>query len=198
MTVSCQPEVFLTSQTEFMPSHQVIINQTQKWLQTVIIAHSLCPFAKREFDSGRIHYAVSDAADLPEQLTCIIEHCAALDRDTDRETTLLIFPDGLSEFENYLDLIELANALLKDQGYEGTYQLASFHPQYRFAGSDETDPSHYTNRSPYPMVHILREASVEAALKRYPDPEKIPTRNIKLTQNLGLRAMKALLDDCYD
>lgn len=173
------------------------MNQTQKWLKTVIIAHKLCPFAKREFDNNRIHYAVIETADLKSQLEEIIKQSIALDHDADRETSLLIFPKGLSEFDAYLDLLDLATTLLKDQGYEGTYQLASFHPQYQFDGTEETDPSHYTNRSPYPMLHILREASIEAALKTYPDPQNIPTRNIKLTQDLGLQVMKALLEACY-
>lgn len=181
-----------------MPDHQLIINQTQTWLKTVIIAHTLCPFAKREFESGSIRYAVIGAADLENQLEAVIDHCISLDQDMSRETTLLIFPESLSQFEDYLDLLGLATALLKEQGYEGTYQLASFHPRYRFDGTDDADPSNYTNRSPYPMLHILREASVEAALKRYPDPENIPTRNIKLTQKIGLRAMKGLLDACYE
>ena len=83
------------------------------------------------------------------------------------------------------------------QGYEGVYQLASFHPQYRFADSPIDDASNYTNRSPYPMLHILREASIEKALLNYPDPENIPERNIKLTRELGLEQMKKLLFECY-
>lgn len=180
-----------------MPNQKVIIHQTQKWLSTVIIAHKLCPFAKREFETNRIHYAVIETPELESQLEHIIKHCAALDRDADRETSLLIFPKSLSEFDDYLDLLDLANALLKDQGYEGVYQLASFHPQYCFSGAAQNDPSHYTNRSPYPMLHILREASVEAALETYPDPQNIPTRNIKVTQGLGLQVMKDMLDACY-
>jgi hypothetical protein len=82
------------------------------------------------------------------------------------------------------------------QGYEGIYQLASFHPQYLFADSDENDPSNYTNRSPYPMLHILREASLEKVLESYPNPENIPERNIELTRSLGLETMQKLLAEC--
>lgn len=181
-----------------MLNHKLIITQTQKWLSTVIINHKFCPFAKREFDKGSIHYAVSDSMDLEAQLETVITHCTALDRDRERETSLLIFPNGLSEFEAYLDLLELATALLRDQGYEGIYQLASFHPQYKFDGAAEDDPSNYTNRSPYPMLHILREASVERALESFPNPENIPTRNIQVTQDLGLLMMKTLLKACYE
>ena len=181
-----------------MPDHQAHINHTQNWISSVIIAHLFCPFAKREFDAGRLHYAVIERADLETQLAGIIEQCAALDHDLGRETSFVIFPDSLSEFDTYLDLLELANALLKDEGYEGIYQFASFHPKYRFDGAAEDDPSNYTNRSPYPMIHILREASVETALKRFPNPENIPARNIRVTQDLGLQAVKALLDACYE
>lgn len=173
------------------------IARTKTWLSTVIIELGLCPFAKREFEAGRIHYDVIETGDLQAQLEHIIMECAALDRDAARETSLLIFPNGLSDFHDYLDLLALANSLIAKQGYEGIYQLASFHPEYLFAGVAADDPSHYTNRSPYPTVHILRESSVENALSTYSEPEKIPERNIKLTRNLGLAAMRALLTDCY-
>ena len=87
--------------------------------------------------------------------------------------------------------------MLKAQDYEGIYQLASFHPDYRFEGAGPDDPANYTNRSPYPMLHILRETSVEQALKNYPNPEKIPERNVQLTQGLGLQIMEELLAGCY-
>ena len=124
--------------------------------------------------------------------------CMALDGDANRETSLLIFPKTLSDFEDYLDMLDIATALFKEQGYEGIYQLASFHPEYRFEGSEPGDPANYTNRSPYPMLHILREASVEQALKTYPDSEKIPQRNIEVMQNLGLKVMQKLLKGCYN
>ena len=180
-----------------MIDNTTLINQTQKWLSNVIIKHTLCPFAKREHDNGRIHYDVIKTADMRSQLDHILTQCSALDTDANRETSLLIFPLGLSEFEDYLDMLDIAAALLKTQGYEGVYQLASFHPGYCFAGASGDDPSNYTNRSPYPMVHILRESSVEAALKNYPNPEKIPERNIQLTKDLGLKVMQASLDECY-
>jgi hypothetical protein len=172
------------------------IPQTQRWLSTVVIGLNFCPFAKREFDSDRIHYAVIEAPDTEVQLRAIIQHCADLDAELARETSLLIFSASLEDFEDFLDLLDMANALLVDQGYEGVYQLASFHPDYCFAGLSADDPSHYTNRSPYPMVHILRESSVEAALAKYPNPDRIPTRNIRVAQELGSKAMQDLLAAC--
>ena len=180
----------------YMTPADTLISQTRNWLRDVIIAQGFCPFAKREYDLGRIHYAVIETADLEGQLERIIAECEALDTDANRETSLLIFADGLSDFEIYLDLLDIATALLKAQDYEGVYQLASFHPDYRFAEVGENDPSHYTNRAPHPVIHILREASVEAVLKTYPDPENIPQRNIDHARALGLTAMQDLLKAC--
>lgn len=180
-----------------MTDKQTAIDHTKNWLSRVVIAHNLCPFAKREFERGRIHYEVIETADMEQQLELLLAQFASLDKDSSIETSLLIFPTSLSDFDAYLDLLAIATALLKEQGYEGTYQLASFHPEYRFEGAAPDEASNYTNRSPYPMLHILREASVEAALKNVAYPENIPKRNIALTQGLGLSAMQALLAACY-
>lgn len=180
-----------------MPDQNTLIQHTQKWLLTVIIEHRFCPFAKPEYDNDRIHCEVIETTNLQSQLEQILKHCAALDKDGDRETSLLIFPSGLSDFEDYLDMLDIANALLKAEGYEGIYQLASFHPDYCFEGASLNDASNYTNRSPYPIVHILRESSVETALENYPNPEIIPQRNIELTKSLGLKVMQELLAACY-
>ena len=176
-----------------MTDTDAVIAHIKAWLSSVIIAHGLCPFAKREFDNDRIHYAVIKAQTKEAQLQQLILECLALDNKPERETTLLIFPNSLSDFENYLDMAALAGALLKEQGYEGIYQLASFHSKYIFDGAPPNDAANYTNRSPYPMLHILREASVEQVLKSYPNPKKIPERNIELTRSLGEKEMKYLL-----
>lgn len=172
------------------------ILSTRKWVRDVVIAQGFCPFAKREYDLDRIHYSVVEAVDFDGQLEQIIRECEALDADASRETSLLIFPNGLSEFENYLNFLDLAAALLKMQGYEGIYQLASFHPDYLFADMAADDPSHFTNRSPFPVVHILREASVETVLKTYSDPEIIAQRNIERTRRVGVDTLKNLLSNC--
>ena len=179
-----------------MTSAERFIKQTRKWVHNVVIGQGFCPFAKREYDLGRIYYAVIEAEETQTQLERIIAECKALDSDDMRETSLLILPNGLSDFDTYLDLLDLATSLLKIQGYEGVYQLASFHPDYRFAEVPETDPSHYTNRAPHPLIHILREASVEAVLKSYPNPESIPQRNIEHARMLGLTALQNLLTAC--
>jgi hypothetical protein len=110
------------------------------------------------------------------------------------ETSFLIFPRAFSKFDDYLYLLSLAESFLKKKGYEGVYQVASFHPLYLFAGSDENDPANYTNRSIYPMLHLLREESIDKALENYNDPENIPERNINFAREKGLVYMKMLRD----
>ena len=180
------------------PDNVPIIAQTQKWLSTVVIAHNLCPFAKREFERQSIHYEVVQSADAKLRLDSLLIQCEVMDKDPTVETSLLIIPTSLSDFDDYLDFLDLSNRLLADQGYSGIYQLASFHPNYRFDGAPPKDPANYTNRAPYPIIHILREASVEAALKRYPNPEAIPQRNIDVTRALGLTVMRDLLTASYN
>jgi len=180
-----------------MNDDEVYVNDTKSWLSTVVIGMNFCPFAGREFRRGSIHYEVLKSADRKEILTRLALEFQRLDDNPEIETTLIILPGQLDEFRKYLDIIDLCQELLEEEDYEGTYQIASFHPSYLFAGSKESDPSNYTNRSPYPMIHILREASITKALESYPDPENIPARNIALANEKGLEAMKALWKACF-
>lgn len=185
-------------------NNQQIINATQKWLTSFIIEYNICPFAHREQQRNSIRYRVADSDQLESALEALIEECVYLDRNPDTETTLLILPNGFADFEDYLDMLSMAEHLLLLQGYEGIYQLASFHPDYRFEENSvinddkaETDPAHYTNRSPFPMLHIIREESLERVLSHYPGPENIPVRNIKLTRETGLQKLQQILASCY-
>jgi len=168
--------------------------QIRRWLSDVVIAHNLCPFAKREYDAGRVRFQVLNGNKKAALLETVAHELKMLDKQPDIETTLLIFADSLRGFSEYLDFLEIAQALLADQGYEGIYQLASFHPEYQFADSDYDDPSNYTNRSPLPVIHLLREASIEHAVASHADIDSVPTRNIELAQSLGAAYWKALLD----
>jgi len=181
-----------------MCSDDLLISQTQHWVNTVIVKHSICPFAGREVKRNSIRYNVSDNIDLSRCLENLLAECRILEMDDTVETTLLIYAKAFADFDLYLDFVDIANALLIDKGYEGAYQLATFHPEYRFADSEPKDPANYTNRSPYPMLHIIREASLEQALKRHPAPETIPEKNIVLTRKLGLQQMQAMLQASYD
>tara|TARA_B110000196_G_scaffold202846_1_gene173759 strand:- start:370 stop:708 length:339 start_codon:yes stop_codon:yes gene_type:complete len=107
-----------------------------------------------------------------------------------------MFDNGFSDFEDFLDLVDLANALLVAQGFEGKYQIANFHPDYVFADSDETDAANYTNRAPFPTLHLIREASMSEALDSYNEPESIPEHNINLARRKGIDFWQQLLEGC--
>lgn len=173
-----------------------VIRATINWLNAVVVGLNFCPFAGREVKRGSIRYRVLREMGMEASLEALISECRFLDTHSETETTLIIFPDTLSDFDDFLDFLEIANQLMDEQGYEGIYQLASFHPDYLFADTDDKDPANYTNRSPYPMLHLIREASIEAALTSYPDPEQIPERNIQHARELGLARMQELLEQC--
>jgi len=179
-----------------MPTEQ-IISQTKAWLTSFIIEYNICPFAKQEYNRGSIHYSVIESNNTERCLQAVISECLRLDAQADIETTLIIYPDNFQHFEDYLDFLSLAESLLVAQNYEGIYQLASFHPQYCFEGENPMDPANYTNRSPYPMLHLIREASLEHALKSFPHPELIPERNIRVTRELGIEKVQAILSYAF-
>lgn len=176
------------------------IKVSQNWVQQVVIAHNFCPFAKKEFDAGSIHYQVYDGHDIESALETVIAECERLDQhssgDARIETTLIIFPELLTSFDDFLDFLDMASELLQMQGYEGVYQLASFHPDYCFDGEDESDAANYTNRSPLPMLHLIREVSLEKALASYPSPETIPEKNINNARQLGKSYFDELIAAC--
>ncbi|MBC7950042.1 MAG: DUF1415 domain-containing protein [Chitinophagaceae bacterium] len=179
-----------------MSSTEHIIEQTKKWISDVVIGCQFCPFAAREMRNNSIHYEVNEASDANECLNAFLEECDRLDKNPGVETTLLILSNAVKGFEEYLDVLHSAEKLLRKQGYEGVYQIASFHPEYRFADSATEDPADYTNRSPHPMLQILREESVEKALKMYPNPELIPERNVAFAREKGIVFMKMLREKC--
>ena len=182
--------------TEANAVDSLIIKQTQNWLESVVVGLNFCPFALRELERNSIHYSVMRADNIQTCLESLILECELLDRDQDIATSLLIFSDQFTDFDDFLDYLTIANALLDTQGYQGIYQLASFHPQYCFDGATNNDPANYTNRSPYPMLHLLREDKLEIALKHYPHPEQIPEKNIQCANKLGETTLKAMLERC--
>jgi len=174
--------------------NEEIIGATRRWLQKAVIGLELCPFAERAHDSGRVRYCVSEqraAAGLLEELRAELRHLHA--EDPGRcETTLLIHPWALTDFIEYNDFLEVCEAAVADLGFEGELQIASFHPEYQFAGTRSGDIENFTNRSPYPMLHLLREASIEHALKSVPDPDEIYRRNIHTLRALGHEGWRKL------
>ena len=172
-----------------------VIAATRCWVEKTVIGMNLCPFARPVVEAGRLRFAVSSADDVETALGHFADELARLDRDENIETTLFILPRVCAEFDNFLDLLALADALLADLGYEGVYQIASFHPDYQFEGTEADDPANYTNRSPYPMLHLLREDSLAKAIAAHPDPASIPGNNIKKTREAGEK-MAYLLRSC--
>jgi hypothetical protein len=181
-------------QTEPANNH-TIIESTRNWIREVVIGLNFCPFARKPFTEEKIVYQVDHTLDQENALKAFQDLCHHLDAHPEIETALLIFSTGFSDFDDYLDLVQAAEEAIEDEGYEGIYQVASFHPEYLFAGSDENDPANYTNRSPYPMLHILREDLLEIAIEKHAYVEAIPGRNIAKAKTLGLAYFKMMRFD---
>ncbi|MDR7100562.1 hypothetical protein J2X04_002943 [Lysobacter niabensis] len=168
---------------------------TRRWLERAVIGLNLCPFAKAVYVKEQVRFVLSEARDsdaLYQQL-----HAELLWlRDADpqqTDTTLIVHPHVLTDFLDYNDFLDLADGLVAELGLEGEIQIASFHPDYQFAGTARDDVGNCTNRSPYPTLHLLREASVERAVAAFPDPDAIVTRNIATLERLGNEGWRALL-----
>lgn len=175
---------------------ELVVNHTRTWIREVVIGLSFCPFAAQPFQTEKIRYKVLVQASPQTVLETVIREAYHLDQHTDIETTLILLPEAFSDFMEYLDLLDISEQLLVDQGYEGIYQVASFHPEYQFADTTLDDPANYTNRSPYPMLHLIREDTITRVLENYPDPENIPERNRSVARSKGLVAMMALREAC--
>lgn len=177
-------------------SYQHIIDSTALWVKNVIVKYNICPFARPELDNNSIRYIVLDQTRIDPLLDAIEAECRYLDTHPKVATTLVMLAKGFDDFNDYLDLLDLTQQSVIDPQYEGTYQLASFHPDYCFADSNEDDPSNYTNRAPYPTIHLIREASITVALEEYDEPESIPERNIAFARRKGAKKMAQLLAQC--
>ena len=177
---------------------QNIINPVRKWLEQLVIGLNLCPFAKRELINNRIRFFVSTATTIEALLVDLQDELKLLNNDSNVETTLLIHPNVLTDFYDYNDFLDIADGLLIDMELEGTYQIASFHPDYQFAETEPNDAENYTNRSPYPLLHLIREQSLEMAVANYPNPELIPERNIHLMNEMGSAKLHSLFLSYFD
>ena len=159
----------------------------------MVIGLNLCPFARKEWVQNRVRMVVCDAIGADELLVTLQKECDRLSEQPEIETTLLIHPWVLEDFSDYNQFLDDVDNMLLDRELEGVYQVASFHPAYQFAGTDPQDVENATNRSPYPVLHILREESLERAIDSFPDPELIPERNIALLRSMGRERVEALL-----
>ncbi len=182
-----------------MVNENIVIQQTEKWIKSVVIDLNFCPFASKALLQKSIGYSVlCDQVGVSLILETLLKEYKLLDEQKNTETSFIILTEAFTDFKSYLTLVKKAEQHLQKNNYDGVYQIASFHPNYCFAGSSESDPANYTNRSPYPMLHILREESLTKALNLYPHPENIPDNNIELAHKKGLAYMQMLRLACFD
>jgi hypothetical protein len=180
--------------TAACPDEDMVREATRHWLEQAVIGLNLCPFAKAVHVKGQIHYALSFAIDAPELLDALereIVQLLALAPE-ERDTTLLIAPHAMPDFWDFNAFLFLAEKMLRKKGWVADVQIASFHPHYEFADAPPGDMAHYTNRAPYPTLHLLREASLDLAVQSFPDASLIYERNIATMRALGTAGWDAL------
>ena len=173
------------------------IGATRRWVERAVIGLNLCPFAKAVYVKQQVRFVLSDAS-TPEALLEELAEELVLLRDTDPDqvdTTLIVHPDVLTDFLDYNDFLDNADAAVEALDLQGVIQVASFHPDYQFAGTMPDDISNYTNRSPYPTLHLLREASIDRAVEAFPDADVIVERNVKTLDVLGHAGWAKLFAD---
>ena len=171
-----------------------VIAQTRAWVEHAVVGLNLCPFAKAPMAKGQIRYVVSETNDprvLLDELCAQMTELVAAD-PAQTETTLLIHPNALLDFLDFNDFLEAADAALEELGLDGVLQIASFHPDYQFDGTEPDDPGNSSNRSPYPTLHLLREASVDRAVEAFPEAEAIFENNLRTLEALGPQGWAAL------
>jgi len=169
------------------PAHADIVAATERWLEQAVIGLNLCPFAKAVHVKKQIRYVVSDATTPEALLATLMDELQTLaDSDPEQiDTTLLIHPHVLNDFLDYNEFLDVADAAVEDMDLAGELQVASFHPQYQFADTPPDDIGNYTNRAPYPTLHLLREDSIEKAVDAFPDAADIFEKNIATLEALG-------------
>jgi hypothetical protein len=177
-----------------MPDAAAALADTRRWLERAVIGLNLCPFAKAVHVKGQVHAAASaaeDAQGVLEDFTRELE--ALLARPArERDTTLLVIPRGMEDFLTFNDVVARAGRIVRKRGLEGTIQVASFHPRFVFAGTEEDDVTNFTNRAPWPTLHLLREESMDRAVAAFPDAARIYETNMETLRRLGPEGWDAL------
>jgi len=171
-------------------------SQVENWLTSIVIELNLCPFAQREYRKNSIRIKASAAAVVQEVVRDLIVELSLLNKHDDIETTLLALPNALADFYDFNDFLSFADQLIGEMNFDGVFQIASFHPDYQFSNTEKHDAENFTNRSPYPILHILRESSLDRAVKQHPDTSQIPVDNIVMMNKLGGEYMLNLLMAC--
>jgi hypothetical protein len=165
----------------------LIEQKVRVWLEHFVVGLNLCPFAAPVVSSDRLRIKICESTDLDQVMHTFLSELDLIQSSSELDiaTTLLVIPNALDDFEDYLDVIDLAETLLIDAGLEGVIQLASFHPHYQFAEEPAESASHFSNRSPYPLIHFLREDMIARALGSFSNPETIPVKNISILESIG-------------
>ena len=187
-----------TSKSGDIVNDEAIVAAVRQWVETLVVGMNLCPFAKRELVKNRVRFITTAATTAEQLLHALQAELELLNTDPSIETTLLIHAQVLQDFYDFNDFLDDADNVLVDMGLEGVYQIASFHPDYQFGGTAPDDAENYTNRSPYPILHLIREASLERVIADYPDVDDIPERNIALMNELGRDKLQVLLQSCLN
>lgn len=175
---------------------KAIIHAVRQWVETVVIDLNLCPFAKKVHLQNGIRFSVSNALTQEDLLLHLHDELIRISENTSIKTTLLIHPFVLEDFLTYNQFLAYADDLLDEMNLTGVFQIASFHPDYQFAATEKDDVENFTNRSPFPVLHILSEEDIQQAISTYPNIDEIPLRNEQKMRDLGPEKMKALLQEC--
>ena len=180
-----------------MSSHPVL-RATQKWIDEVVVGLGFCPFASASIKAGGLRLELCATTEVEDLCRLLVDELVFLQSQKGEtyDSTLLVHPNLLSDFAVFNEFLGMCEDILAGLSLEGVFQIASFHPRYCFADADENDVGNYTNRSPYPMLHILREASVTLAIADYTDPAGIPEKNLQKLTTLSVAEMEAMLQGC--
>lgn len=182
----------------------LVINSSRRWVESVVVRHGLCPFASRVLEDNKLHFVVSEAVDTTSLVNDLIEELLHINHHSadELETTLLIHPYVLTDFQEYNEFLDVVDAVIDEAGLHGVIQVASFHPNYQFADSDADDAANYTNRSPFPMLHLLRESSIDQAVRDWTrnghNMEDIPLTNVTSLRRMGIKLLEQQLLACKE
>jgi hypothetical protein len=176
-----------------MSDNETTITAVKQWLEKTVIGLQLCPFAKSVFDADKIRYTVSNSRDTEALMLELHDELKRLDDVPELETTLIIINQQLSDFEAFNQTLDYIDDMLDQYGWSGIFQVASFHPYYQFADTKIDDRENWTNRSPYPIFHILRESSLELAIESFPSIVDLPQENIRRMNGLSSQVFAQVL-----
>jgi uncharacterized protein len=168
----------------------------ENWVNKFVIGFQLCPFAAREWQNNRVRISICEAVSPNDLIQHLADEIERIVKDENIETTLVVHPFVLAEFEDFNEFLDIADQLIETLDLDGVLQWASFHPDYQFADSEQDDPENYTNRSPYPVLQILREESLSRAIDKHPDIDQVPIDNMNLMRDMGREKLEHILKEC--